>query len=186
MKKTWLVSPALRSLTLLLFVGMAIPVFALDFTIHFGAPPPPPPPPPPAVVVAEPVYVDFYADTELHLCSVYFGIEYPVVYAYYRDYGLTPDEVVYVFYLSHYCHRPPVYVIDIYKRHRGHGWGVMAKELGLPPGAPSWMKDRNAPNVAVLHATSAYYGIPYNRVYEIHQRGYKPGEIVAAVNVSSK
>src|SRR5690348_10251194 len=164
MKKTWFHPSLLVTLTLIALAGLAIPAKALDISIQFGPPPPPPPPPPP-----QPVYVDFYVDTELNLCSAYFGVEYPVVYAYYRDYGLTPDEVVYVFYLSHYCHRPPAYVVNIYKRHHGHGWGVMARELGLPPGAPSWMKDRNAPNLAVLHATSAYYGVPYSRVYAIQR-----------------
>lgn len=178
----------LIGLTLGLLTVFIVSANALEFSIQIG-PPPPPPPPPPSLRPGVPpvaVYDEFYSDVILNLGSVYFGLDYPVVYGYYHDYGLTPDEVVYVLYLSHYCHRPPIFVIDVYKRYHRRGWSIMARELRLPPGVPNWMRDRNAPSVAVLHATSAYYGVPYIRIQEIHQKGYKPAEIITSVNISSR
>ena len=131
--------------SLLIFLGLilglltvfVVPVNALEFSIHFGPPPPPPPPPPPMLnAPPPPVYDEFYSDVTLNLGSAYFGLDYPVVYGYYQDYGLTPDEVVYILYLSHYCHRPPVFVIDVYKREHRRGWSVMARKLGYRPTHP--------------------------------------------------
>src|SRR4030042_6344923 len=102
MKKMQFGSMILISLTLGLLTVFIIPANALEISIHIGSPPPPPPPPLRHTAPPEPIYVKFHSDVVLHLSSVYFSLDYPVVYAYYRDYGLTPDEVVYVLYLSHY------------------------------------------------------------------------------------
>lgn len=172
MKKMRFGSMILISLTLGLLTVFTVSANALQISIHFGPPPPPPPPPLRYTAPPEPVYVEFHSDVVLHLSSAYFSLDYPVVYAYQRDYGLTPDEVVYVLYLSHYTRRSPVYVINIYRSR--HDWSIVTRELRLPPDAPRWMREKNAPSIAVLHATSAYYGVPYTRIQEIHQKGYRP------------
>jgi hypothetical protein len=184
MKKMQFSTIILISLTLGLLTIFIVPANALQISIQFGPLPPPPPPPLRYTAPPEPVYVEFHSDVVLNLGSVYFGLDYPVVYGYYRDYKLTPDEVMYILYLSHYSHRPPIYIINIYRERRD--WGIVISDLRLPPSAPRWIRDRNAYMLAPLYATSAYYGVPYARVYEIHQRGYRPAEIVAAVNISSR
>jgi hypothetical protein len=184
MKKIQFSTMMLIGLTLGLLMVFIVPANALRISLHFGPPPPPPPPPLRYTAPPEPVYVEFHSNVVLQLGSTYFGLDYPVVYGYYRDYGLTPDEVMYILYLSHYSHRPPIYIINIYRERRD--WGIVIGHLRLPRSAPRWLRARDAYSLAPLYATSAYYGVPYARIYAIHQRGYRPAEIVAAVNVSSR
>jgi hypothetical protein len=33
------------------------------------------------------------------------------------------------------AHRPPETVVQTYQTHKGKGWGVIAKELGIKPGS---------------------------------------------------
>lgn len=185
MKSKRINSLILASLTVGLLTVITVPVNALDFSIQIGSPPPRPPAPrfhaPP-----EPVYVRYYDDAVLNLGCSYFGLDYPVVYAYSRDYNLSPDEVVYILYLSHYSHRSPTFVINVYQRYHRRGWSVMSRQLGLRGNYPRWLRDRNAPTFAVLYATSAYYDVPYSRVRAIYTRGYQPAEIVVAINISSR
>ncbi len=62
----------------------------------------------------------------------------------------------------------------------------MARELRLPPDVPPWFRYNNAPSLAVLHATSSYYGVPYSQIREINRKGYRPGEIVTSINIASR
>jgi hypothetical protein len=185
MKSKRISSLILASLTVGLVTILTVMTNALELTIQVGTPPPRPPAPrfhaPP-----EPVYVTYYSDAVLNVGSGYFGLEYPVVYAYSRDYNLTPDEVVYILYLSHYSHRSPTFVINIYQDYHQQGWTVMSRELGLRSGYPQWIREKNGPTSAVLYATSSYYNVPYPRVREIYTRGYQPAEIVVAMNISSR
>lgn len=191
MRKKWFSSPFRGSLVLVLLLGLLVPASAALFSIQIGAPPPrfvvPAPPPPGGPVVAvSPVYVDFYAESELHVCGAYFGIDYPVLYSYYHDYGLTPEQVVYVIYVANYCHYPVPYVIGVYKQYYPQGWAVFAAQLGILPGYPIWFRYSQAPTYAVLYVTAGYYGIPYAQLRAMNKNGYPPGEIVAAVNTASK
>ena len=175
----------LASLAVGLTTILTLQASALDLTIHIGNPPPRPPAPryyaPP-----EPVYVTYYSDAVLNVGSGYFRLESPVVYAYSRDYNLSPEEVVYILYLSHYSHHSPTFVINVYQDYHQSGWTVMSRELGLRSGYPQWMREKNAPTTAVLYATSSYYNVPYTRVRDIYARGYQPAEIVVAMNISSR
>jgi len=47
----------------------------------------------------------------------------------------TPADAFMVFQLGQMAHRSPETVVQTYQRHRGKGWGVIAKELGIKPGS---------------------------------------------------
>lgn len=47
----------------------------------------------------------------------------------------SPSDAYMVFRLGEMTHHPPEEVLGIYKRHKGKGWGVIAKELGIKPGS---------------------------------------------------
>ncbi len=47
----------------------------------------------------------------------------------------TPADAFMVFQLGQMAHRPPETVLQTYQTHRGKGWGVIAKELGIKPGS---------------------------------------------------
>ncbi len=47
----------------------------------------------------------------------------------------TPADAFMVFQLGQMAHRPPETVLQTYQSHRGKGWGVIAKELGIKPGS---------------------------------------------------
>jgi hypothetical protein len=46
-----------------------------------------------------------------------------------------PADAFMVFQLGQFAHRPPETVVQTYQTHRGKGWGVIAKELGVKPGS---------------------------------------------------
>jgi hypothetical protein len=47
----------------------------------------------------------------------------------------TPADAFMVFQLGQMAHRPPETVVQTYQSHRGKGWGVIAKELGIKAGS---------------------------------------------------
>lgn len=47
----------------------------------------------------------------------------------------TPADAFMVFQLGQMAHRPPETVVHTYQTHKGKGWGVIAKELGIKPGS---------------------------------------------------
>ena len=47
----------------------------------------------------------------------------------------TPADAFMVFQLGQMAHRPPETVVQTYQTHKGKGWGVIAKELGIKPGS---------------------------------------------------
>ncbi|MEN6375838.1 MAG: hypothetical protein ABFD75_13815 [Smithella sp.] len=47
----------------------------------------------------------------------------------------SPGDAYMVFRLGEMSHHPPEEVLGVYKSHKGKGWGVIAKELGIKPGS---------------------------------------------------
>jgi hypothetical protein len=47
----------------------------------------------------------------------------------------TPADAFMVFQLGQMARRPPETVVQTYRTHKGKGWGVIAKELGIKPGS---------------------------------------------------
>jgi hypothetical protein len=66
--------------------------------------------------------------------STQFGVPVPRVEAV-LGMVATPADAFMVFQLGQMAHRPPETVVQTYQTHRGKGWGVIAKELGIKPGS---------------------------------------------------
>lgn len=49
-----------------------------------------------------------------------------------------PADAFMVFQLGQMAQKPPEKVVQVYQTHRGKGWGVIAKELGIKPGSPEF------------------------------------------------
>lgn len=47
----------------------------------------------------------------------------------------APADAFMVFQLGEMAHQPPETVLRTYRAHKGKGWGVIAKELGIKPGS---------------------------------------------------
>jgi len=66
--------------------------------------------------------------------SAQFGVPIPQVQAVLHTVG-SPADAFMVFQLGQMSHRPPETVVQTYQAHKGKGWGVIAKELGIKPGS---------------------------------------------------
>jgi hypothetical protein len=66
--------------------------------------------------------------------STQFGVPIPQVQAVLGRVA-TPADAFMVFQLGQMSHRPPETVVQTYQTHKGKGWGVIAKELGIKPGS---------------------------------------------------
>jgi len=66
--------------------------------------------------------------------STQFGVSVPQVEAV-LGMVATPADAFMVFQLGQMAHRPPETVVQSYRTHKGKGWGVIAKELGIKPGS---------------------------------------------------
>lgn len=69
--------------------------------------------------------------------SAQFGVPEPQVRAVIGTVA-TPADAFMVFQLGQMAQRPPQTVLDVYQAHRGQGWGVIAKSLGIKPGSPEF------------------------------------------------
>jgi hypothetical protein len=66
--------------------------------------------------------------------SAQFGVPVPQVQAVLGRVA-TPADAFMVFQLGQMSHRPPDTVLQTYQAHKGKGWGVIAKDLGIKPGS---------------------------------------------------
>jgi hypothetical protein len=66
--------------------------------------------------------------------SAQFGVPVPQVQAVLHT-VVSPADAFMVFQLGQMAHRPPETVVQTYQAHKGKGWGVIAKELGIKPGS---------------------------------------------------
>lgn len=66
--------------------------------------------------------------------SAQFGVPVPRVEAV-LGMVATPADAFMVFQLGQMAHRPAEEVVQTYHAHKGKGWGVIAKELGIKPGS---------------------------------------------------
>jgi len=74
--------------------------------------------------------------------SAQFGVPVPQVQAVLHTVG-SPADAFMVFQLGQMAHRPPEAVVQSYQSHRGKGWGVIAKELGIKPGSKEFHALKN-------------------------------------------
>ena len=66
--------------------------------------------------------------------SAQFGVPVPQVEAV-LGMVAAPADAFMVFQLGQMTHRPPETVVQTYQAHKGQGWGVIAKKLGIKPGS---------------------------------------------------
>lgn len=52
--------------------------------------------------------------------------------------NIEPAEVFMVFEIGNITHQPIDAVVTSYKKNKGKGWGVIAKEMGIKPGSPEF------------------------------------------------
>ena len=74
--------------------------------------------------------------------SAQFGVPVPQVQAVLHTVG-SPADAFMVFQLGQMAHRPPETVVQTYQTHKGKGWGVIAKELGIKPGSKEFHALKN-------------------------------------------
>ena len=86
--------------------------------------------------------------------SAQFGVPVPQVEAV-LGMVATPADAFMVFQLGQMTHRPPETVVHTYQAHKGKGWGVIAKELGIKPGSREFHALKNGDLVYGDAATSS-------------------------------
>ena len=86
--------------------------------------------------------------------SAQFGVPVPQVEAV-LGMVATPADAFMVFQLGQMAHRPPEIVVQTYQAHKGKGWGVIAKELGIKPGSREFHALKNGDLVYGDAATSS-------------------------------
>jgi len=170
-KRSWLV---ISAAFLAVGVAWASPGLA-DFNININIGPPPP-----VVVVREEVDLGYNLIFGVVAAELLISREEIVVF--YRNYRLPPEDVVLIFYLAKASGRPPIYIHQL--RGKGHGWGVIAKQLGLHPSAARWLNKANAHDIYITRVIATRYGLPPERVLVLREKGYKINEIALAVNVA--
>ena len=69
--------------------------------------------------------------------SAQFSVPLPQVHAVIGTVA-APADAFMVFQLGQMTHKPPETVVQVYQAHRGKGWGVIAKSLGIKPGSPEF------------------------------------------------
>lgn len=74
--------------------------------------------------------------------SAQFGVPAPQVQAILARVD-TPADAFMVFQLGQMAHKQPEVVLQTYKTHKGKGWGVIAKQLGIKPGSKEFHALKN-------------------------------------------
>jgi hypothetical protein len=67
-----------------------------------------------------------------------------------------PADAFMVFQVGQFCHRSSDDVLGVYRSHKGKGWGVMAKQLGIKPGSAEFHALKNGE----LYFTGKPGGVP--------------------------
>jgi hypothetical protein len=74
--------------------------------------------------------------------SAQFGVPVPKVEAVLATVA-TPADAFMVFQLGQMAHQPSETVVETYQTHKGKGWGVIAKQLGIKPGSKEFHALKN-------------------------------------------
>ncbi len=74
--------------------------------------------------------------------SAQFGVPVPTVQDVLKRMP-SPADAFMVFHLGMMTAQPPQTVIQTFERHRGQGWGVIAKDLGIKPGSAEFHQLKN-------------------------------------------
>jgi hypothetical protein len=75
--------------------------------------------------------------------SVGYNISEEKINYYHAGLQMAPADIYFALEMSRVSHRPVDEVINVYKVKKGHGWGEIAKELGIKPGSPEFHALKN-------------------------------------------
>ncbi len=85
---------------------------------------------------------NIHSKTDLSLfkrkISVDFGLSEGRIDHLLISYKMEPADLLLVLETSRHCSKPVEKVIECYEGHKGNGWGVIAKDLGIKPGSPEF------------------------------------------------
>ncbi|GAL82906.1 hypothetical protein GM18_3543 [Sporocytophaga myxococcoides] len=70
--------------------------------------------------------------------SVDFGLSEGRIDHLLLSYKMEPADLLLVLETSRHCSKPVEKVIECYEGNKGHGWGQIAKDLGIKPGSPEF------------------------------------------------
>ena len=84
------------------------------------------------------VYASGNLDGFVDEVVVSYGAPRVLVREYVVERRWPPGDVYYACALAHYSHHRCEYVLDLWERDHGRGWGVIAKRLGIKPGSPAF------------------------------------------------
>lgn len=79
-----------------------------------------------------------YRDPFVNELVRYHGAPRPLVVELLDTRGWAPGDVYFACALASIIGRPCRYVVDIWERDHGRGWGEIAKDLGIKPGSPEF------------------------------------------------
>lgn len=89
--------------------------------------------------------------------------------------GLSPADAFMVFRLSIMIGKPIDYVVLSYKKHKGHGWGAIAKSLGIKPGSPEFHQLKKGGIVVLDRSKKERAGIEVKVQMGNDNKGQKAG-----------
>jgi hypothetical protein len=72
--------------------------------------------------------------------SLTYNIPVSRVDYYYSKYRMAPADIYMTMELAAICRVQPIRVIEVYRVHRGRGWGVIARQFGIKPGSREYKR----------------------------------------------
>jgi hypothetical protein len=81
------------------------------------------------------VYTRGNTDGFINDVSITFGAPRSLIHEYVVDRRWAPGDVYYACALAYQMHRPCLDTLRDYDKNNGHGWGVIAKRMGIKPGS---------------------------------------------------
>lgn len=63
------------------------------------------------------------------------------------SFRMSPADIFFSLEIGRVTNRSLEYILPIYQKNRGKGWGVIAKELGIKPGSPAFHSLKSRTNV---------------------------------------
>lgn len=123
----------------------------------------------------------------------FFGLDTKVVATYHHRQRLCFSHIVLMMYLARRAGCDHHHVAAL--RSRGHGWGRIAKDLGIHPGTFNKMRKGLAPGrggdkafeeSALIWFLATYHGASHNDVRRYKDRGHSLPDIFIALDFSSK
>jgi hypothetical protein len=75
--------------------------------------------------------------------SVGYNVSQEKINYYHAELNMAPADIYFAFEMSRVSRRPVEEVIKVYRVKKGHGWGEIAKELGIKPGSPEFHALKN-------------------------------------------